>query len=169
MMLVVKKKKKLEQKGGGHARAEDPKGHPTLSPSRTLALSLTPVTPSQPRSLSLTGDATWRCRRPRVTGERKGRTVPPPRVPATDSATVSRPLRTTSPTRPSHQKTPSTHRKSTTHLAPNLSYKLEPRIEPQSASISSKTKVRVSGFRRDDRGSSLKGLGACLLLNRVDY
>ena len=163
---MSKKKRKIRTNGEG-ALSGLGTGNPTPSLSLTLALSH-PVTPSLPRSLShrrrhLALPPTTRRRR------EKGTNGPP-------TTRHHRPVRPSNPLHfaPLHprvlatrKRRPRTGNRQPTSL-PTSPINFEPKSSQnraQSASISSKTKVRVSGFRRDDLGSNSKGLGRDLLLN----
>jgi len=137
-------------KGVGETRVgqRDP-DHPPSRTSRSPSLSL-------PRlSLSLSpATTTWRCCRPaRVTGERRGRAVPSPRVLNRfllhpNSPTSHKP----SPTRSLRLKPADTCRKSATHHRPDLPYKLGAKTEPQLAKNVTEPRARGSGLLTNGLG-----------------
>ena len=146
MMLLSQKKKgrKKETKGGGEALGSETRNQtPTLSLSLThAALTLPSASPllPPPHAESPATAATSFAGEPRRDhgSPLLATTTPSPPL----SSPRTQPVSGTS----GGLEAPPTCRNPATHHPHNLFYKLEAKIEPQSASISTKSKTRVSGF-----------------------
>jgi len=136
-----KKRKRIAKKGRGDLSS----GQGDPKPPRSLTLSLSLWNAYLSLSLSHRRPAAWCHRRPScVAGNRRSR-------PTSPTQRLSHPLHhrnpptshLLTPTRLLAQNRPSTCRKSTTHHHPCILYKLEPKIEPQTATNITKSRARV--------------------------